>query len=612
MSASVTAAATPSSPSPADRLRALRDQLARHGHGGFLVPRADEHQGEYVPPNAERLAWLTGFTGSAGAAVVLADRAAVFVDGRYTIQAANEVDAGLYEIVHTTDTSVERWLEVNLPAGTALAYDPWLHTPDGVARLRRAVEKAGGTLVAADGNPLDATWTDRPEPPLAPVVSHGLEYAGKTHGEKLADLAAGLREDKADAVVLTTPDSLAWLLNVRGGDVPCAPFPLGYGIVHGDGRVDLFMDGRKLAEDARAHLGAAVTLHEPAALPAALDGLGAAGATVRLDAGVAPEAVRARLERAGATVQRGADPCALPKACKNAVELEGARAAHRRDGAAMVRFLAWFARTAPKGGLDELGVSDELYRFRAAGDLFRGLSFPTIAGAGPNGAIVHYRVTPESTRKVEPGQLFLLDSGAQYLDGTTDVTRTLSVGAAAPEERRRFTQVLKGHIALATAVFPEGTTGSQLDALARLALWRDGVDYDHGTGHGVGSFLSVHEGPQRISKVGNTVALKPGMILSNEPGYYKTGSYGIRIENLVAVERREIEGAERPMLGFETLTLVPIDRLLIEPALLTPEDVAWIDAYHRRVLETLSPLLEGEAEVRHWLAEACRPLALMG
>ena len=607
-------AAPASAAAPADRLRALRDALAARGVDGFVVPRADEHQGEYVPPNAERLAWLTGFTGSAGAAVVLPGTAAVFVDGRYTLQAAAEVDATLYAIVHTTETSLEQWLAASLPAGTRLGYDPWLHTPDGVARLRRAAEKAGAEVVALADNPLDAVWIDRPGPPLAPVVPHPAEFAGCDAADKLAEIAAAVRRDKADAVVLTTPDSLAWLLNIRGGDVPCAPFPLGYAIVHcGEPpRVDLFMDGRKVAAETRAHLGAAVTLREPADLPAALDRLGATGATVRLDAGVAPDAVRARLEAAGASLQRAADPCALPKACKNAVELDGTRAAHRRDGATMVRFLAWFAQEAPKGHLDELTVSDTLESFRAAGDLYRGLSFPTIAGAGPNGAIVHYRVTPASSRRVEPGQLFLLDSGAQYLDGTTDVTRTLSVGAAAPEERRRFTLVLKGHIALATAVFPDGTTGSQLDVLARLPLWRDGLDYDHGTGHGVGSYLSVHEGPQRISKLPNTIALKPGMILSNEPGYYKTGAYGIRIEALVAVERREIEGAERPMFGFETLTLVPIDRLLIEPALLTSEEVAWIDAYHRRVHHTLAPLLAGEPDTLHWLAEACRPLALMG
>ncbi|GAA0578892.1 aminopeptidase P family protein [Caenispirillum bisanense] len=608
------ASAAAAAPAPAARLRALRDALAARGVDGFVVPRADEHQGEYVPPNAERLAWLTGFTGSAGAAVVLPQGAAVFVDGRYTLQAAAEVDTTLYTIVHTTETSVEQWLAGSLPAGTRLGYDPWLHTPDGVARLRRAAEKAGAEVVALADNPLDAAWTDRPEPPLAPVVPHPAEFAGRDAADKLAEIAAAVRRDKADAVVLTTPDSLAWLLNIRGGDVPCAPFPLGYAIVHcGEPpRVELFMDGRKVAAETRAHLGAAVTLREPADLPAALDRLGAAGATVRLDAGVAPDAVRARLEAAGAGLQRAVDPCALPKACKNAVELDGTRAAHRRDGAAMVRFLAWFAQEAPKGHLDELAVSDTLETYRATGDLYRGLSFPTIAGAGPNGAIVHYRVSPATSRRVEPGQLFLLDSGAQYLDGTTDVTRTLSVGAAAPEERRRFTLVLKGHIALATAVFPEGTTGSQLDALARLPLWQDGLDYDHGTGHGVGSYLSVHEGPQRISKLPNTIALKPGMILSNEPGYYKTGAYGIRIEALVAVERREIEGAERPMLGFETLTLVPIDRLLIEPALLTSEEVAWIDAYHRRVHHTLAPLLAGEPDTLHWLAEACRPLALMG
>lgn len=605
---------TATAPAPADRLSLLRGELARRGLDGFLVPRADEHQGEYVPARAERLAWLTGFTGSAGTAVVLAERAALFVDGRYTLQAADEVDAGAFEIVPVVDTPLHEWLAGAVGEGVRIAYDPWLHTPDQVARLERALEPAGAALVpVSDGNPLDAVWADQPPPPLAPVVPHPEQFAGKSAADKLAEVAGRLGKDKADAAVLTTPDALAWLLNVRGDDVPYAPFPLGFAVVHAEGpRVDLFMDARKLSDETRTHLGEAVTPLPPDDLPRVLDRLGEQGARVVLDHTVAPMAVRERLRQAGAKVLRVSDPVAEPKACKNAVELDGTRAAHRRDGAALVRFLTWFHAEAPKGELDELTVSDRLEAFRAPGEHFRGLSFPTIAGAGPHGAIVHYRVTPRTTRRIEPGGLFLLDSGAQYLDGTTDVTRTMAVGAAGAEERRRFTLVLKGHIALATAVFPKGTTGSQLDVLARAALWRDGVDYDHGTGHGVGSYLSVHEGPQRISKAGNSVALKPGMILSNEPGYYKTDRYGIRIENLVAVREVEIEGAERPMYGFETLTLVPIDRMLIEPALLAPEEVAWVDAYHARVAEEIGPLVEDDAEVSAWLAEATRPLAVMG
>ncbi|EKV31732.1 Xaa-Pro aminopeptidase [Caenispirillum salinarum AK4] len=611
---------TAPAPDPADRLRLLRGELTRLGLDGFIVPRADEHQGEYVPPRAERLAWLTGFTGSAGVAVVLADKAALFVDGRYTLQAAQEVDTEAFEILHVTETPPHEWLADQVRPGARIGFDAWLHTPDGVARVGKALEAVDARLLAvADGsNPVDAVWSDQPDVPLAPVVPHAPEVSGKPAAEKLDEVAATLRRQRADAAVITTPDSLAWLLNIRGGDVPYAPFPLGFAIVHAGAAggaapsVDLFMDERKLSDATRAHLGEAVTVMPPADLPRMLDRLGGDGARVVLDHAVAPAAVRERLAAAGAKVLRDDDPCALPKACKNPVELEGARAAHRRDGAALARFLCWFSEEAPGGRLDELTVSDKLEEYRKSGDRFRGLSFPTIAGAGPNGAIVHYRVTPETTRTIEPGGLFLLDSGAQYLDGTTDVTRTLSVGAAGPEERKRFTQVLKGHIALASAVFPEGTTGSQLDVLARHALWQDGVDYDHGTGHGVGSYLSVHEGPQRISKMGNRIALRPGMILSNEPGYYKTGAYGIRIENLVAVREAQVEGAERAMLGFETLTLAPIDRMLIEPALLTPEEVAWVDAYHQRVHDEIAPQLADSPAVQRWLVEATRPLAVMG
>lgn len=602
--------------SSATRLAALRQELARRGLTGFVVPRADEHQGEYVPPRAERLAWLTGFTGSAGFAIVLQDRAAIFVDGRYTLQVRDQVDVGLFEPRHLTEQPPEAWIAERLPAGGRLGYDPWLHTVEGIKRLRRAVERAGGELVACDGNPIDAVWRDQPPPPIAPVVPHELRFAGLDSGEKREMLGRKLREDGFAAAVISAPDSIAWLLNIRGGDVPHTPLPLSFAILHAEGAVELFIDRRKLAPGLEAHLGNGVSINPPDGFAAALDRLGARdgaeGRRVLTDAASGAVWIFDRLSAAGARPVAGEDPCALPKACKNATEIAGARAAHRRDGAALTRFLAWLAREAPKGGLTELDAAERLAAFRRENELFRDLSFDTISGAGPNGAVVHYRVTERTNRRLEPGQLYLVDSGAQYLDGTTDVTRTVAVGAPPPgatgaEMRERFTRVLKGHIALATVRFPRGTTGSQLDTLARHALWQVGLDFDHGTGHGVGSYLGVHEGPQRISKMPNRVPLEVGMIVSNEPGYYKAGAYGIRIENLVTVVPVEVPGAERPMLGFETLTLAPIDRALIEPALLTPDEAAWLDAYHARVRETLTPLVD-EATAA-WLAEATQPLA---
>jgi Xaa-Pro aminopeptidase len=590
----------------AERLAALRAELARRGVHGFLVPRADEHQGEYVPARGQRLAWLTGFTGSAGLAVVLAERAAVFVDGRYTLQAQAQVDAGLYELRHVTEQPASDWIAANLPRGAALGYDPWLHTPGEVERFRAAAERAGGSLAPLAGNPIDAVWRDQPPAPLAPVMPHALRFAGKSAEDKRRDIAASLAKDAADAAVLTAPDSIAWLLNIRGGDVPHTPLPLSFAIVHRDGSVDLFIDTRKCVPGLGDHLGAAVRITPPASLGPALDALGAAGRRVVVDPAISAAWVIDRLGAAGAHIHRAADPCQLAKACKNPVELDGTRAAHRRDGAALTRFLAWLAQAAPQGGLGEIGVSDRLEDFRRTGEHFRDLSFPTISGAGPNGAIVHYHASAATERRLEPGTLYLVDSGAQYLDGTTDVTRTVAIGAPSAEMRDRFTRVLKGHIALALVRFPKGTTGSQLDALARSALWEKGLDYDHGTGHGVGSYLGVHEGPQRISKLPSTQALLPGMIVSNEPGYYKTGAYGIRIENLVVVVPVAASGAEREMLGFETLTLAPIDRAAIEPALLDPRERDWLDEYHARVREVLTPLLDAAAAT--WLAQATRPL----
>ena len=582
----------------AERLGRLRAELARRGLDGFLLPMADEHQNEYVPPRAQRIAWLTGFTGSAGLVLVLAESAALFTDGRYTLQAAAQVDASLYELRHITDEPPTEWVAKRLGAGR-LGYDPWLFTADGVARFRAAAEKAGGALVAVDGNPLDAVWTDQPPPPLAPVVAHELRYAGEASADKRSRIASAL---DADAVVLTATDSIAWLFNIRGADVAHTPLALAFAVLRADSTADLFLDRRKLTPGLDAHLGNAVTLREQAEFAAGLAEL--AGKRVRVDPATAASWVFDRLEAAGAHVVRATDPCQLPKACKNEVELAGTRAAHRRDGAALTRFLRWL--DAEGQGADELTAAARLEAFRRADPLFRDTSFDTISGAGPNGAIVHYRSTPETNRRLEAGTLYLVDSGGQYPDGTTDVTRTVAVGAPSAEMRDRFTRVLKGHIALATCRFPEGASGSQLDALARLALWQAGLDYDHGTGHGVGSYLGVHEGPQRISKIPNTVALKPGMIVSNEPGYYKTGGYGIRIENLVVVVRVELEGAEKPMLGFETLTRAPIDLNAVAPEMLSADERAWLNAYHADVRAALRPALD-EDEAR-WLDRATRAI----
>jgi Xaa-Pro aminopeptidase len=589
----------------AARIDLLRRELAAQGLDGFIVPRADEHQGEYVPPRGQRLAWLTGFTGSAGLAVVLRDRAALFVDGRYTLQAAAQVDTQLFEIHHLIDEPPAQWIGGTLARGAALGCDPWLHTPQEVERFRAAAQKAGAELRAVSENPLDRVWSDRPAPPLAPVVPHIERFAGEAAQSKRARLGAALAEEGVAAAVLTMPESIAWVLNIRGGDVPHTPLPLSFAILRQDGSVTLFIDRRKLAPGLDRHLGNEVTILPPDALGPALDALAAEGGRVQADPATAAFWIFDRLQAARAEIHRAADPCLLPKACKNPTEVEGTRAAHRRDGAALTRFLAWLSRETPKGGLAEIAASDRLEAFRREGEHFRDLSFPTISGAGSNGAIVHYRATQETEKRLEPGSLYLLDSGAQYLDGTTDVTRTIAIGEPTPEMRDRFTRVLKGHIALALAHFPKGTTGTQLDAFARRALWQEGLDYDHGTGHGVGSYLGVHEGPQRISKAPNGQALLPGMIVSNEPGYYKTGGYGIRIENLVLVQPAD-GTAEREMLGFETLTLAPIDHTLIEPSLLDKDEVAWLDAYHKRVRETLTPLVD--ADTAGWLAAATQPI----
>lgn len=589
------------------RLAALRKNLRARGLHGFLVPRADEHQGEYVPARAERLAWLTGFSGSAGLAIVLADKAAVFVDGRYTLQVRDQVDLSLFEAVHSADKAPAKWLEETVTREHIVGYDPWLHTPDEIQKLETAIARTGARLVPVASNPLDEVWHDQPAPPRGLVSAHDLTLAGRSSAEKRHELSQILQRGDVDAAVLTMPDSIAWLLNIRGCDVKHTPLPLSYAILHEDGRTDLFIAPEKLTPALNTHWGNGVTVHAPDEFLPTLKGLGAAQKRVQVDPQTAASAVFQALETAGAQVKRAADPCLLPKACKNAVEIEGMRNAHRRDGAALTRFLAWLAREAPSGLIDEIAAARALEAFRTETGALRDLSFDTISGSGPNGAVVHYRVTERTNRRLGIGELFLVDSGGQYLDGTTDVTRTIAIGAPSIEARMRFTLVLKGHIALARARFPEGTTGAQLDTLARLPLWQAGLDFDHGTGHGVGSFLSVHEGPQRISKAGHTTALKPGMVISNEPGYYKTGAFGIRLENLMVVMPPEtLPGGERKMLAFETLTLAPFDRALIDTSLFSAEEIAWLNAYHARVHATLQPLVD--ASTSHWLGEATAPL----
>lgn len=594
------------SPAPVSRLVALRAELKQRGLDGFVVPRADEHQGEYVPRRSQRLAWLTGFRGSAGLAIVLADRAAIFIDGRYTLAVRGQVDTDAFVPHQIPEESPETWIAENLPKGGKLGFDPWLVTVDGYDRFARACQRAGGDFVPVDSNPVDSVWRDRPPAPLAPVLPHPDEFAGESSAAKRARIAGTVKAKGADVALITQPDSIAWLLNVRGGDVPRTPFPLGFALLHSDGHVDLYMDRRKVPDRTLSWLGNAVTLAPTDELGAALDTLGKVNKKVLIETATVPIWAANRLQGAGVTVVRDADPVSLPKACKNAVEMEGIRNAHRRDGAAVSRFLGWLGRESKGGTLREIEVSDRLQALRQETGKLRDLSFDTISGAGPNGAIVHYHASEATERTLEKGSLYLVDSGGQYRDGTTDITRTVAVGTPSPEMRDRFTRVLKGHIALAMARFPAGTTGSQLDALARYALWQAGLDYDHGTGHGVGAYLSVHEGPHRISKMPNNVALQPGMIVSNEPGYYKTDAYGIRIENLVAVREAKIEGADRRYLEFETLTLAPIDLACVEPGLLTEAERQWLNDYHRRVRETVAPQVDEATKA--WLVEATRAI----
>jgi len=590
----------------AGRVAELREELKCLGVSGFLVPRADEHQNEYVPANAERLLWLTGFSGSAGIAVILADSAALFVDGRYTEQVKSETDRSILEVRHVVDDPPIDWIRQHLKVGDKLGYDPRLLTPDAVARFSRSAQLAGAELVPLTINPIDEIWRDRPGSPEGTVSLHRSRFAGESAAAKITRVRSALKG--VDGLLVSDPHNLAWLFNIRGTDVAHTPIPLGFAYVPTSGEPVLFLALRKLSPAVSDSLGAQATLLEPDTLVSFIESLGRRGSRVAFDAGTAPALLSQALEAAGGTAEVSADPITLMKAAKNKAELAGARAAHERDGAAFVRFLAWFDAEAPRGRLAEIDAVKALETFRRAGGMLKDISFPTIAGAGPNSAVPHYRVSESSNRKIERG-IFLIDSGAQYEDGTTDITRTIAVGRPTALMRDRYTRVLKSHIAIACAVFPKGTSGAQLDPFARMPLWRAGLDFDHGTGHGVGSYLSVHEGPQRIAKTGTT-PLVPGMIISNEPGYYATGEFGIRIENLVVVEPRTIEGAEREMFGFETITLAPIDTRLIEPKLMNSDEIKWLDAYHARVRRTLSPLVD--PSIRRWLAAATRRLEKVG
>jgi Xaa-Pro aminopeptidase len=597
------------------RLDALRKELGRQGLDGFVIPISDEHLSEYVGAYAQRLAWLTGFGGSAGTAVVLKNTAAMFVDGRYTLQVRDQVDGRLYEYKSVPQDSLGAWIAANVAEGAKVGFDPWLHTSGWAASAGKALEKAGAALVPVTRNPVDAVWDDQPEPSPAPAFVQDEALAGRSSADKRAEVGEWLKAQKLDATVISALDSVAWLLNIRGADVERTPVALSYVIAHADGTADWFIAPGKVPAEVAAHLGNAVRVRPRDGFTAALAEL--AGKRVATDPERSVAAIFTALEAAGAEVVRATDPVVLPKAIKNHAEQAGHRAAQARDGAAVARFLHWLSVEGPKGEVDELTAAARLQQFRADGGDLRDLSFDTISGAGPNGAIVHYRVSEETNRRLEPGSVFLVDSGGQYADGTTDITRTVWVGAKdgggepPAEVRDRFTRVLKGHIALAVQCFPQGTSGSQLDTLARQFLWQAGLDYAHGTGHGVGAFLAVHEGPQRIAKArggqaGTDQELLAGMILSNEPGYYKTGAYGIRIENLVLVEPRAIAGQEGEWLGFETLTLAPIDRTLVDRALLSDAEIAWWNGYHARVREVLAPQLDGEALA--WLEEACAPL----
>jgi Xaa-Pro aminopeptidase len=588
------------------KLSTLRSAMKSQKLNGFIIPRQDEFQGEYVASYAERLKWLTGFAGSWGMAIVLANKAAIFVDGRYTIQVREQVDLKQITPQHLVDEPPTKWLESNLKKNDRLGFDPWLTTASEAKRLAAACAKAGAKLVPVAKNLVDKIWDAQPARPVNPLAVQPTQFAGRSSADKLQDMAKALTKETADAAVLAEPSSVSWLLNIRGSDVPFTPVVLAYAIIHRKGKAELFVDSKRLPEDVKAHLKTSAILKKPDELETSLKKLGAKKSTVLIDAGSAPEKIRAVLTSAGAIIKEGEDPCTMPKACKNKTELQGARSAQLRDGVALSRFLHWLSVEAPKGHLTEASAADRLSAFRKETGVLMDLSFSTISASGPNAAIPHYHVDPTNCRAISNNEIYLIDSGGQYQDGTTDVTRTVIIGQPTDEMRDRFTRVLKGMIGISTIAFPKGTSGSNIDVLARAALWKAGLDYDHGTGHGVGSYLSVHEGPARISKASH-IPLQPGMILSNEPGFYKSGHYGIRIENLLIVkEPEEIQGGERKMLSFETLTFAPIDRNLINAKLLTREELIWLDHYHASVLKDVGTFMSGEAAA--WMKQACAPL----
>ena len=583
----------------------LRAEMAKQNLDVFYIPHEDEYQNEYLPDANERLAWATGFTGSAGCAMVMASRAELFVDGRYTLQGADQTAPELITQNVLPDPGPFNWLAGQQLAGKTVGYDPRLMSPNALDLLVAAAKQAGADLIAVQDNPIDAAWSDRPAQPSAIVVPYGLKYSGKASVEKRAEIAAGLKTNGAHAAVITAPASIAWLFNIRGGDVSCTPLPLGRAIIRDDGSAELFLDEVKVSEGLREHLGNQVTL---CPLEELEDGLSALSSqTVSVDPAAASAWFFNTLADAGVKILKEMDPCALPKACKNPAELAGTTAAHQRDAVALIKFLHWLDTVAQSGEITEIQSVEELENFREESGSLTDLAFETISGSGPNGALPHYRVSSASDRKLQRGELYLVDSGGQYLDGTTDVTRTVAIGTPTDEMRERFTLVLKGHIALSVVRFPHGTTGTHLDILARYALWQAGLDYDHGTGHGVGVYLGVHEGPQRIAKPWNAIPLAPGMIVSNEPGYYKAGDYGIRIENLQYVTEAEaIPGGEIDMLGFHPITLAPIAENLIDLDRLNRDEKDWLNAYHARVWSEIGPQLEGE--VKAWLEQACAPL----
>ncbi|WP_438992719.1 aminopeptidase P family protein [Pseudemcibacter sp.] len=589
-----------------NKLNALRQKMREQKLSGFLVPHTDEHQSEYTPSYAKRIAWLTGFKGSAGLVAVTLSSAAIFVDGRYTLQVRDQVDMKVYQQMKLYEDKVEDWLYDNLKEGDVVGFDPWLHDKASLKRVEKKLSSKGIILKAVERNPIDEVWDDRPSPSIAEVKAHDVRFAGETSSAKRKRIALNLKELGADALVITSLDSIAWLFNIRGTDVECTPLVLSFAILYQSGKADLFLDPKKLTDDVSKHLGKSVSCYAKDEFVDALSALGKKKKSVMVDPKRAHKAIFDFLSDDEAEIIEVEDPCQLDKACKNQVELDGTRAAHVRDAAAVCRFLRWLDENGVSGKYDELDAVKKLYEYREVVPLFRGNSFDTISGAGSNGAIVHYNVKEAKPKKIEKNMLYLVDSGGQYLDGTTDITRTVVIGDPTEEQRDNFTRVLKGHIALAQARFPKGRTGAHLDTLARKSLWDVGLDYDHGTGHGVGCYLGVHEGPQSISPLGHSVALQAGMILSNEPGYYKTGEYGIRIENLVIVRNSDFRGQERPMHTFETITLVPIDTRLVNAHMMNVAEITWLNIYHAKVREKTASLLSGKDS--EWLMKATEPI----